>query len=92
MQSRVDAQEKANLWIDMDNEALKKGLSIHHLGVAYGILCLVVLICLPKIYLNSSIYYYSRDINKLQTQSDLLKEENRRLQNELESLRYKHFN
>ncbi len=92
MNSRIDTQEKDELWADLDEQALHKGLNTRYLVVAYGVLCIVLLICVPRIYLSNSIYYYSRDINKLQTQSDLLKEENKRLQNELESLRYKHLN
>lgn len=83
---RVGSSEKSALY---DDEPAS-GLHIRYLIIVYGGLFLALLICMPKIWLSSSIYYISRDINKLQTQSDLLKEENKRLQNERESLRYQY--
>lgn len=83
---RVETSEKAALY----EEEPTSGLHIRYLILIYSALFLALLISMPKIWLSSSIYYISRDINKLQTQSDLLKEEHRRLQNERESLRYQY--
>ncbi|WP_299328123.1 hypothetical protein [uncultured Helicobacter sp.] len=83
---RVDSSEKSLL----HDEETQSGLSVRYLVVAYAGFFLALLAFVPKIWLSSSIYYVSRDINKLQTQSDLLKEENRRLQNERENLRYQY--
>lgn len=83
---RVDSSEKSLL----HDEEIQSGLSVRYLVVAYAGFFLALLAFVPKIWLSSSIYYVSRDINKLQTQSDLLKEENRRLQNERENLRYQY--
>ncbi|WP_407380785.1 hypothetical protein [Helicobacter sp.] len=83
---RVDSSEKSLL----HDEEIQSGLSVRYLIVAYAGFFLALLAFVPKIWLSSSIYYVSRDINKLQTQSDLLKEENRRLQNERENLRYQY--
>lgn len=84
---RVDSSEKSLLH---DEEHTQSGLSVRYLIIAYAGFFLALLAFVPKIWLSSSIYYVSRDINKLQTQSDLLKEENRRLQNERENLRYQY--
>ncbi|WP_234697082.1 hypothetical protein [Nitrosophilus alvini] len=43
----------------------------------------------PKIYLRNHIYYKSRDLNRLLRQYDSLKEENRLLRQQLESLKFK---
>lgn len=83
---RVDSSEKSLL----HDEEIQSGLSVRYLIVAYAGFFLALLAFVPKIWLSSSIYYVSRDINNLQTQSDLLKEENRRLQNERENLRYQY--
>lgn len=83
---RVDSSEKSLL----HDEEIQSGLSVRYLIVVYAGFFLALLAFVPKIWLSSSIYYVSRDINKLQTQSDLLKEENRRLQNERENLRYQY--
>ncbi len=85
---RIRTDEKEGL----HNEERRSGLDVWYLIVVYIGLLAVLLICVPKIWLSNSIYYISRDINKLQTQSDLLKEENKRLQNEREILRYQYLN
>lgn len=83
---RIEYDEKNGLSIG--EESTQRGLSISALIYAFVFLLVGLFICVPKIYLSSTIYYLSRDINKLQTQSDLLKEENKRLSNEREILRY----
>lgn len=83
---RIDEKEKEELFFDNQ----KKGLDINALFWAYVILIFSLLIVLPKIYLASNIYYVSRDISKLQTQENLLKEENNRLERDLEDVRFKY--
>lgn len=83
---RINEEEKEELFFDSE----KKGLDINALFWAYVILIFSLLIVLPKIYLASNIYYVSRDINKLQTQENLLKEENNRLERALEDVRFKY--
>lgn len=43
----------------------------------------------PKIYLSNSIYYTSKDINKLNGHHVSLKEENRFLSQQLEDMKFK---
>lgn len=83
---RIDEKEKEELFFDDP----KKGLDINALFWAYVILIFSLVIVLPKIYLASNIYYVSRDISKLQTQENLLKEENNRLERDLEDVRFKY--
>lgn len=91
---RVESSEKEALNEILSQESTKdespSGLKVSYLIAAYGALFAALLVCVPKIWLSSSIYYTSRDITKLQTQSDLLKEENKRLKNEREALRYQY--
>ena len=83
--SRVNEEEKQELYIE---QPAKSGLNTHHLGAALAILGAVLLLCLPKIYLSSTIYYKSKAILNLQSQCDMLSDENKRLKHELEDLRY----
>ncbi|MGX3044498.1 hypothetical protein [Helicobacter sp. T3_23-1056] len=86
---RINQNERDELFAI---EAIPKdeGLNVRYLIYAYLGLGTLLLICMPKIWLSSAIYYTSRDINKLQTQRDLLQEENKRLQNEREKLKYQY--
>lgn len=83
---RIEEYEKDELLF----ENPKNGLDIGILFVAYAIITFSLIILVPKIYLTSNIYYSSRDIAKLQTQKDLLKEENDRLKRELENIKFKY--
>ena len=65
-----------------------------HIGIGtFLIVILAVLLVLalfvPKIYLSNAIYYKSRNINKLLDDYEILKEENRLLNQKLEKIRFK---
>lgn len=49
---------------------------------------IVFLLVFPKIYLRNHIYYTSRDINKLLSEYETLKEENRLLKQKLEKIKF----
>ncbi len=53
------------------------------------ILAIAWLLLFPKIYLQSQIYYKSRDIAVLTGEYNVLKEENRILKTKVESIRFK---
>ena len=53
------------------------------------ILAIVWLLLFPKIYLQSQVYYKSRDIAVLTGEYNVLKEENRILKTKVESIRFK---
>lgn len=65
-----------------------KGLGINHLVLSLLFLILSMLFFIPKIYLSNNIYYASREIAQLQTQVDLLREENKRLKREAQDIRF----
>jgi len=51
---------------------------------------LVLIVVFPKIFINTQIYFKSREISTLSHEHDALKEENRLIKAKVESLRYKH--
>ncbi len=53
------------------------------------ILAIAWLILFPKVYLQSQVYYKSRDIAVLTGEYNVLKEENRILKTKVESIRFK---
>jgi len=53
------------------------------------VLAIAWLLLFPKIYLQSQIYYKSRDIAVLTGEYNILKEENRILKTKVESIRFK---
>ncbi len=53
------------------------------------ILAIAWLILFPKVYLQSQVYYKSRDIAVLTGEFNVLKEENRILKTKVESIRFK---
>lgn len=89
IQMRIDPHERDEIFA-LELEQKDEGLNVRYLIYVYIGLSLFLLVCMPKVWLSSAIYYTSRDINKLQTQRDLLQEENKRLQNEREKLRYQY--
>jgi cell division protein FtsL len=53
------------------------------------IVMLVLIFAFPKIYLQQQIYFKSREIAKLQSEYETLKEENRLISTSVESIRFK---
>ncbi len=56
------------------------------------IMLLLILVCMflfPKIYIQQQIYFKSRDISKLKSEYDTLKEENKIINASVESIRFK---
>ena len=73
-----------------DEEQYKeKNLDFKLLLMVYLSMILAFGIVLPKVYIKNEIYYISRDINKLYGEYSVLKEENRDLKQQVESLRFK---
>lgn len=65
-----------------------------HFGVRYllGILLIIAiafLLIFPKVYLQSQIYYKSRDIAVLKREYDALQEENKIIKSKVETIRFK---
>ncbi|WP_120945056.1 MULTISPECIES: hypothetical protein [Helicobacter] len=85
---RASAQERDALFSDQIRE--HQGIPIAWLLIAIVGLILSLVLFAPKIYLTNNIYYTSRAIQKLKGQENLLQEEKRQLQLELEQQRYKY--
>lgn len=55
-----------------------------------ALMALSLIVFVPKIYLRNNIYFTSKNIAKLQIQHDTLVEENRRLKQQLEDVKFKY--
>ncbi|RDU59316.1 hypothetical protein [Helicobacter marmotae] len=88
--SRLSIEEKEEILSPQERSIESPdGLSLKELKIALYIMLLVLILCVPKVYLSNTIYYLSKDISTLQTQHDMLLEENKRLKHEIQELRYK---
>lgn len=56
----------------------------------FVVIFLVLIVVFPKIFINTQIYFKSRDISTLTHEHDALLEENRLISAKVELLRYKH--
>ena len=70
-------------------EKSQNGLDFKTIVHGISILLIIVVLCAPKIYLTSSIYFVSAQINMALDSSRSLKEENIHLRKKLELLRYR---
>jgi hypothetical protein len=67
----------------------KRSLDINYfLYVLFGII-FVGMFAFPKIYITEQIYFKSRDIAKLKVEYDTLKEEHKRINTAVESIKFK---
>ena len=66
-----------------------KMLNLAFLLYVLLILALVSIFAFPKIYIQQQIYFKSRDISKLKSEYDTLKEENRLISASVESIKFK---
>ncbi len=67
----------------------QRELSLNYLFAVLLIACLILLLAFPKIFLQSSIYYKSRDISSLEREYKSLKEENKIITHEVEQKKFK---
>ena len=67
----------------------ERNMGWRFLLVTLLILAIFWLLLFPKIYLQSQVYYKSRDIALLSGEYHMLKEENRILKTKVESIRFK---
>jgi cell division protein FtsL len=59
------------------------------IAIIFIMMAALLLLFMPKIFLRNNIYYLSKDINKLHSQYISLKEENKFLAQQLETMKYK---
>lgn len=81
-----------NLNKNYNNNDLEKpkGLSFYDFVAAFVMLALMITIFVPVIYIRNEIYYISRDIEELRVKHSVLVEENKDLENKIESLKFRY--
>lgn len=84
MNSKTDLLEEVKKVI-----APIKRLDLNYYLYTVLIIMLVSLFLFPKLYIQQQIYFKSRDIAKLQSEYNLLKEENKIIQTSVESMKFK---
>ncbi len=86
----MDYSDKHAILDEIDSViGAKSDLSASYLlSVLLGVM-LVLLLAFPKIFLQSSIYYKSRDISALEREYKSLKEEHKIISNEVEQKKFK---
>ena len=67
----------------------RKGMGVRFLLSMMLVFGIAWMLLFPKIYLENSIYYKSRDIATLQREYETLKEENRVIRRQVEEMRFK---
>lgn len=66
-----------------------KKLSFSYFLYVVSSMILICLLVFPKIYIQQQIYFKSRDISRLKSEYEMLKEENLLISSSIEELRFK---
>ena len=67
----------------------KKDLNVRYLLTVLFSIILAGTLIFPKIYIQQQIYFISRDITKLKSEFDILKEENKFIGRSVETIKFK---
>ena len=67
----------------------KKDLDVRYLFTVLFSIILAGTLIFPKIYIQQQIYFISRDITKLKSEFDILKEENKFIGRSVETIKFK---
>lgn len=67
----------------------QKKLDLKYFIFSILTLCMVLVVLFPKIYITQQIYFKSREISKLKSEYDTLKEENKVIGASVEAIKYK---
>ncbi|UFS63440.1 hypothetical protein LOH54_04750 [Sulfurimonas sp. HSL-3221] len=82
--------DKANLLEETGSAIVtRKGIGLRFLFSMLMVFGIVWMLLFPKIYLQNSIYYKSRDIATMQREYETLKEENLVIKRRVEALKFK---
>lgn len=84
MNDKYDILEETQGIISSDEE-----MGIAFLKNVFVGIFLVLIVMFPKIFINTQIYFKSREISALSREHDTLMEENRLISAKVEALRYK---
>ena len=67
----------------------QKKLDLQYFIYLILILSMIMIILFPKVYITQQIYFKSREISKLKSEYDTLKEENKVIGASVEAIKYK---
>ena len=67
----------------------KKDLDVRYLFTVLFSIIIAGTLIFPKIYIQQQIYFISRDITKLKSEYDILKEENKFISRSVETIKFK---
>lgn len=86
----MEYSDKHDILSEIDTViGVQKELSFGYLVAVFMGVALILLLAFPKIFLQSSIYYKSRDISSLEHEYKSLKEERKIISNEVERKKFK---
>lgn len=86
----MEYSDKHDILSEIDTViGVQKELSFGYLVAVFMGVALILLLAFPKIFLQSSIYYKSRDISSLEREYKSLKEERKIISNEVERKKFK---
>jgi hypothetical protein len=84
MNEKTELLKEVDLVLDK-----KRDLDVAYLLTVLFSISLVGALIFPKIYIQQQIYFKSRDITKLKSEYDILKEENKLIHRSVESMKFK---
>ena len=86
----MDYDDKHDILSEIDSViGEQKDLSVNYLLAVLLMSSLLLLLAFPKIFLQSSIYYKSRDISSMEREYQSLKEEHKIITHEVEQKKFK---
>jgi cell division protein FtsB len=83
MQGKIELLDEVELVINKN-----RGLNATYLFTVLFSIIFVLALIFPKIYIQQQIYFKSRDITKLKSEYDILKEENKFIKTSVESIKF----
>ena len=84
MQGKIELLDEVELVINKN-----RGLNATYLFTVLFSIIFVLALIFPKIYIQQQIYFISRDITKLKSEFDILKEENKFIGRSVETIKFK---
>ena len=84
MQGKIELLDEVELVINKN-----RGLNATYLFTVLFSIIFVLALIFPKIYIQQQIYFKSRDITKLKSEYDILKEENKFISRSVETIKFK---
>ncbi len=77
------------LFSGIEHKKSSKNIEFRYLLLVIGVIVLIGMITFPKIYIQQQIYFKSREITKLKSEYDILKEEHKIISASVEKIKFK---